>query len=425
MYLVKQCKRGKTDWTMMGKKSLQDLLSVKSATIVHNDRRQEWLYSRFIDTPLINNAFHKYYDIGFAAPDTEFTFNLWKGYAFPVLAPDVPLKMDLLQKYLWHLEHIICNHNPEHYRTLLLKDAWMFQNPNSHTEYAVVLMGSQGAGKNRYSDMMCWLWGEDWSKANINSLEQITGDTHRDVIAFKKMIVSNELESLESGRGKAAVANFEVLKSRITDDSYTVRNIYEKESTIPNVNNYIFCTNNWNSIRMGVKDRRYFVLEVSEENTTDYDYFTELCASFTEEMKTHLLNFYLRLNTAGFDHRHPPRTELKDEIIESQLSPAENWIQQFEFPEQGCFSLEQMWGKYLNWCDLNQIEREEVGKMLGFAKKISKHCYVEKVGRKKTYSSLASHTGMTTSPAEMKALTEMRKVKREVEADIKRRLGQE
>jgi hypothetical protein len=202
-----------------------------------------------------------------------------------------------------------------------------------------------------------------------------------------------------------------------------VRNIYEKEIDVQNVNNYIFCTNNWNGIKMGVRERHYFVLELSEEMVGDTDYFDVLNASFTEEMKTHLLNFYLRLDTTGFNHRKPPITETQQEIIEAQLSPAETWIQQFEFPEdeEVFFSLEQMWAKFLDWCDRNQIEREEVGKMLGFAKKIGKYCHVEKVGRKRQYSGKQSFAAMTTSPAERKAWAEHH----EIQKDIKRRLGQE
>jgi hypothetical protein len=115
-------------------------------------------------------------------------------------------------------------------------------------------------------------------------------------------------------------------------------------------------------------------------------------------------------------------TDIKDEIIEAQLSPAETWIKQFDFPLEGSHNLETMWKMYLNWCDRNAIPREDSGRMLGFAKKISKYCYVEKVGRTRQYSSLDGRIGMTTSPAEAKAFTELRKKQKEVAADLKRRL---
>jgi hypothetical protein len=366
----------------MDKKKLQGLLSVKSADILHKGRLREWMYAHLIDLPVINNAFQKFYDIEFASQDTDNIFNLWKGHAFEILPESVPIKAELLAPYFQHLERIICNNNPEHFRVLLLKDAWMFQHPNEHLQWATVLMGEQGAGKNRYTDMLCDLWGGlNWTQPNINNISMITDDKHRDLIAFKKLIVSNELASLESNHGKGREANWEILKSKFTKHTHAMRNLYEDPIPVQNVNNYIFCTNNWDSIRLGVRDRRCFVLEVSgEEIGNIQSYFIPLCKTFTDEMKTHLLNFYLRFDTTGFDvHEPPPDSNLTAEIMESQLHSAEVWIKEFQFSEEGCFTLEQLFGKYIAWCDEHYLTGTDVSKPgTGFARRIAKYCHVSK-----------------------------------------------
>jgi hypothetical protein len=181
--------------------------------------------------------------------------------------------------------------------------------------------------ENRYTDMLCDLWGSNWTQPNINDLNVITGDKHRDIIAFKKLIVSNELASLESNHGKGREASWEILKSKFTEHTHVTRNLFQDLVQVQNVSNYIFCTNNWESMRQGVRDRRYLVLEVADAEVGNMSYFSELCATFTEEMKTHPLNFYLRCDTTGFNvHEPAPESELKQEIMESQLHSAEVWI---------------------------------------------------------------------------------------------------
>jgi hypothetical protein len=327
MFIVKQRIDNRTVWNEMTNKALAELLSTKSALIMHNGRSKDWLYAKLLDVPIINNAFKRYDCVDFATGNPR-VFDIWNGYAFAVMPKEEPVKMELLQPYLDHLLEIICSGNTEHYLTLLMKDAWMFQHPNGHLQYATVLMGEEGAGKGRYNDVLCDLWGEQWTQRNINTMDQITSGVQRDLIANKKLIVPNELASLEQGGARNQKAGFDVLKSRITDDCYVVRNIYERAVKVRNVNNYIFSTNNWDSIRMGLRDRRYFVLEVSDRVLQDTVYFGQLCRSFTDEMKKHLLNFYLRFNTEDFNPFIPPMTALKEEIQASQLHPTEQWVQQ-------------------------------------------------------------------------------------------------
>jgi hypothetical protein len=246
----------------------------------------------------------------------------------------------------------------------------------------------------------------------------------KDLISNRKLIVPNELHSLESGRR----TDFDKLKSRITDDQYVVRNLFQDAVKVRNVNNYIFCSNNEDSIRLGACDRRYFVLAVSDVYMQNERYFELLFESFTPEMKTHLLNFYLRLDTHGFNPRTPPETELKRELQESQLPYAEQWVKKFKFPEEGCYTLDEMWVRFQDWLDKMGIDRKYGGKPgAAFGKRIAKYCSQQ--GRKdgqRTYSAKIEASGATTTPEERKALMAEQLAQKEalarVNDEIKRRL---
>jgi hypothetical protein len=421
-YIVKQRIDGKTTWAECPRNTLIPLLRHKSAQIMHSGKTTDWTYDRFLDVPAINNTFMRYDSIGFHSPDPR-VFNLWQGHAFPIMHDAQVINMDLLQPFLDHCRDVICAGNEENYQFEMMKNAWMYQHPNDHLGFATVLIGEQGAGKGHYTDLLCDLWGENWTQRNINSMDEITSDVHKDLIANKKLIVPNEIRAIE-GSGKRQQTNWDTLKSRITDSSYNMRNFFERLVKVRNVNNYVFVTNNWDSIQMGVRDRRYFVLDVSDIHLQDIPYFGRLLDSFTEEMKMHLLNYFLRMDTTGFNPFKPPETELKREIQESQLPPAVLWIREFEFPEEGCLSLEEMWSTFVNWADARLIDRNDIGKFgTGFGRLIAPYCSKQKhssMGGKYTYSKkeepATPEAGIldgTITPAQRKKMVEqMMKKKR-------------
>jgi hypothetical protein len=248
--------------------------------------------------------------------------------------------------------------NIESYEQELMKNAWMFQHPNEHLHWATVLMGEEGAGKNSfYTDVICSLWGDEWTSRNITSMETITDNKNKTTIAYKKLIVCNEVSDVERNR-----ASFDVLKSRITDDYYNLRNLCQDLIEIRNVNNYIFCTNNYNSIKLGQRDRRYFILEVSDKYVGKIaEYFTPLAETFTDEMKTHLLKFFLEYDITRFNPRIPPLTDLKRELLNEQKPFAQLFIEEMELPEDG-ICLDVLWERYIEYCDRNAVDHKYIGR---------------------------------------------------------------
>jgi hypothetical protein len=158
-----------------------------------------------------------------------------------------------------------------------------------------------------------------------------------------------------------------------------MRNLYERETSIQNVNNYIFSTNNYDSIQMGLRDRRYFVLEVDEEHVGDIGYFERLKQGFTPEFYEHLLNFFLRFDWAAigaFNPFKPIETELKHDIKEMSMSLPEQFMEQFTWRKQDAkrgLTCEELWVKFSEWCDKLALERADMGKSgVSFGMKIKR-----------------------------------------------------
>jgi tRNA-dihydrouridine synthase len=242
-------------------------------------------------------------------------------------------------------------------------------------------MGEEGAGKGIYTELLCDLWGNEWVARNINDIAQMTGDNNRTLIGFKKLIVPNELQSLEHGK-----SNFDKMKTIISDDVITLRDLFEKPVTMRNVSNFIFSTNNYDSIKMGLKDRRYFVPAVSAETVGQIDaYFGPLKASFTEEMKKHLLNYFLRYDCGAvpeFNQRRPVDTALKATIKEMTVSVPEQFMQQYTWKSQYAkrgMTLDELWKDFMSWVDEMSIERKYMGKSgVSFGMKIARFVRMEK-----------------------------------------------
>jgi hypothetical protein len=128
-----------------------------------------------------------------------------------------------------------------------------------------------------------------------------------------------------------------------------------------NVTNYMFCTNNLDSVPMNQDDRRFFVLQVSDAQAKNVSYFKQLFElSQNPRFLKHLLSYLLDYPCFGFDTHVPPMTDAKREMIEATEDYSVQYIKlrrwrrgitdDFEWvPFQG------IWQDYLQWL------REEVG----------------------------------------------------------------
>jgi hypothetical protein len=355
-YLVKFLSpEGKVVYNQMAKKQLVCLLETLTINLMtENGGKKEVCLASLLNKPRVCMRLNKFRAVDFFSED-PMVFNLWRGFQYE---PAEVLNPDLIQLMLRHMREVICSEDEEVYHHELQKLGWIFRNLNSHLGYATVLLSDEGTGKGTYTDFICDLFGPEWSEPNITNMEMITETTHAECIAYKKFIVADEIKELEHNR-----ASWEVMKSRITDDFYRVRYIYCASKIVRNINIYYLCTNNILSIKMGQADRRYQIMKVSPKHQQDIEYFEELRASLTPEMKRHFMRFILDVDLTGFDHLIPPKSETKREIQEAQKPPAQEFMEEYEWKtflgedgrKYGVTFNEMYKDGYISYCDENGV----------------------------------------------------------------------
>jgi hypothetical protein len=215
-------------------------------------------YDQFLDLPEINNYFRTYNDIEFWSNHRD-TLKIFKGFTVEI-DKDLIIDVSLIQPWLDHALNIICSGNELYYKTLIKWCAWNYQNLNSHCDFAVVLLGEEGIGKNTFTNVLCDICGTDYSERCLNDINQVVGNNARSTLSYKKFVVCNECVDVEKSK-----ANWDTFKTRITEDFIKLRDLYETPQTVRNVNNYILLSNHYNSIKLGADDRRYFILEISDK----------------------------------------------------------------------------------------------------------------------------------------------------------------
>lgn len=91
---------------------------------------------------------------------------------------------------------------------------------------------------------------------------------------------------------------------------------------------FMMCTNNDWAVPQTRDERRFFVLEVSEEKMQDKDYFSNLYkANNSEQAIGQLFNFLTNYNIDSYSLNKAPKTaEIDQQILESLSSEAECFL---------------------------------------------------------------------------------------------------
>ena len=246
--------------------------------------------------------------------------SMFHGYAHNTLDS---VDMNKIQMFLDFVKEVIANNNEEIYQFVLNWIAYIIQNPGKKTEIALILKGLQGIGKNRFTDALCELLA-GYSTKNITDISELTG-TFNSVVEGRMLLILNEMKNC----GDERMANFNALKSVITDNTIRINEKLQPRRDAENVANFIFCTNNAFPVKIEAGDRRYCVLQVNGKYKEDFDYFKTLCDGFDAEFYDNLLTFFIKRDLTNFNVRKLPMTEAKQDLIDASKSPFDMFICDF------------------------------------------------------------------------------------------------
>ncbi|MCP4304974.1 MAG: hypothetical protein GY788_08905 [bacterium] len=190
-------------------------------------------------------------------------FNLWRGFAV------TPVRGWRKQRRLvCHIFKVICRGDKAKFRYLMRWLAWSVQHPGEQPETVVMLKsGIEGSGKSTLGVVMCRLFGPHGRI--IDDRDQLLGKFNGglDTACF---ILADEI--LFAGDLRIA----DKLKSRITSAILPLEEKYRNPRQVPNRMSVLMTSNHEHAAALGVRDRRFFVLEVSGEHAQEKSWFDPL-----------------------------------------------------------------------------------------------------------------------------------------------------
>jgi hypothetical protein len=194
------------------------------------------------------------------APSNYRALNLYQGLT---IAPQ-PGSCQLI---LSHLFEVWCNQNVDHYWYLVRWLSYMFRNLAEQGHTVIVAKSGEGAGKGVIIDMLARIFGVH--QAILSNPDRLTGRFNSRV-ATSSLVVLNE--AIWGGDKKAEGT----LKTLITDDTLEMEQKHIEAFSVPNYTHLMVSSNNDWVIPVGLDDRRFFVLDLSEERKGDFPYFDAL-----------------------------------------------------------------------------------------------------------------------------------------------------
>lgn len=245
---------------------------------------------------------------------TEGTYNLWHGFAVP------PQRGWAKQRRLLrHIHIILCKRDRAKFKYLMRWLAWAIQNPHLPAGTVIVLKSrSQGTGKSTLSYVMRDLFGRH--ARVFDNKERLLGRFNADL---ETVCMACAEEMVWAGDRSAADA----LKSFITGDTITIEFKNGPRWDVSNRIHMIMTTNHDHAVQAGVSDRRFLVLEVSQEKEQDARWFGPLYQDLGDGGREQFLWLLQNLNLKNWHPRNLPKTEESKAQQRMSADSMARWLQ--------------------------------------------------------------------------------------------------
>ena len=220
--------------------------------------------------------------------------NLWTGFTVS------PIKGRRHVSYLKHLRDNICLGNRHHYNYLIRTMARAVQFPDQRGEIGVVLIGPKGVGKTVAIDEFGSLFGTHyWTVTNP---EHFTGrfNSH---LQNCSILLADECLRPENK------IHEQIAKTLLTGQTIMIEPKGVNAYQVKNFLHVFICTNSKWAIPATQDERRWFILNVSDQRRKDFLYFKKICGEMAAGGRANLLHYLLHLDLSGFEFRDVPDTE--------------------------------------------------------------------------------------------------------------------
>jgi hypothetical protein len=196
-----------------------------------------------------------------------------------------------------HIRQVWCSGDDGAYRYVLGWMARLFQYPGEPGHTVIVLKSGEGTGKNIIIDMLVKALGEHAVTATKPG--DLTG-RFNDHLATAVLVFANE--AVWGGDKSQEGA----LKSLITDETLSVERKYLPKFDVRNCCHLMMASNNDWVAPVGLDDRRFVILDVSNERQGDFAYFRRLRDQIKNGGTAAFVHYLLTLDISDFEVRELP-----------------------------------------------------------------------------------------------------------------------
>ena len=299
-----------------------------------------------------------------APGEDESTFNLWKGFSLVPKAGNWDL-------YRQHVEQNIA---PSCHDWVFKWMARILQEPGGERPgTTLVLRGKPGTGKGIFCNLFGKLLGQHYT--TINNLEHLTG-------RFNKELLRTVLLYIDEATWGGNVSMAGMLKNLITEPTRRMEAKNIDAIYVDNHLNLIISSNNKWVVPGSVRERRFLVLDMSEEYMQDKKYFGELVKQMRSGGFEAMMHDLMHLDYTLEELREIPRTSgTREQVIRSLDIPERFWYERLtegtlvdahEFWKYRVVT-DKLYNQYIEYCSRRNFNHKIESKAL-FTKALHSIC---------------------------------------------------
>jgi len=221
-------------------------------------------------------------------------YNLWKGFSYK------PSRNGSCERYLDHIHDHVCRGNGPRFDWVIGWMAHAIQRPWEKPGTAIVMKGTQGAGKSIVAQEFGALMHRHYT--TVYTPRGLTGQFNAHMATA--LLVQIE-EAFWAGDKSAEGA----LKHLITGPKIQLEKKGVDAIELPSFHRYMMTSNERWTVPARHDERRYCVLDVSDARARDSDYFGAIAREMEDGGRRALMGYLLDFDLSRVDVRTIPQTE--------------------------------------------------------------------------------------------------------------------
>jgi hypothetical protein len=236
-------------------------------------------------------------------------YNLWRGFGFDPAPGECGLFLD-------HIRNVLCGGDEAIYLYVLRWMARAVQRPGEAGQVAMVLKGRMGTGKSFFAKTFGRLFGRHYLAVSDSKRLVSNFNSH-----LRDCVVLFADEAFYAGDKK----HESILKALITEDTLAIEAKGKDIEMGANCLHVIMASNEDWAVPAAMDDRRFLVLDVTDERRNAHNYFQNIQKQLDEGGYAALLDLLMKLDITKFNVRERPETSALATEKEMSLGPVESY----------------------------------------------------------------------------------------------------